>query len=294
MMIDSFLEHLQSEKRLSRHTVLAYQNDLSQFASFLQQTRDIHNVAEADYTAIRDWIVDLVETGLEPVSVNRKIASLRSFVKFLLTRGVITTDPMTRINALKTKKRLPCFVKEQDMVNLLDNQTFEETFNGCRDRLILELFYGTGIRLSELLILGEKSIDMQNQTIKVLGKRNKERVIPFSRSLVALIQKYLNVRNREVELKGHGKLFVRANGEPCYPMMIYKIVKKYLSQFSSAERRSPHILRHTYATHLLNKGADLNAVKDLLGHSSLAATQVYTHNSMEKLKKVFEQAHPKA
>lgn len=294
MMIDSFLEYLQSEKRLSRHTVLAYQNDLSQFASFLQQTRDIHNVAEADYTAIRDWIVDLVETGLEPVSVNRKIASLRSFVKFLLTRGVITTDPMTRINALKTKKRLPCFVKEQDMVNLLDNQTFEETFNGCRDRLILELFYGTGIRLSELLNLGEKSIDMQNQTIKVLGKRNKERVIPFSRSLVALIQKYLNVRNREVELKGHGKLFVRANGEPCYPMMIYKIVKKYLSQFSSAERRSPHILRHTYATHLLNKGADLNAVKDLLGHSSLAATQVYTHNSMEKLKKVFEQAHPKA
>jgi integrase/recombinase XerC len=201
---------------------------------------------------------------------------------------------MAKIRVLKTKKRLPSFVREEEMVNLLDNHIFSEDFEGWRDRLTLELFYGTGIRLSELLNLKEKSIDLSNRTIKVLGKRNKERIIPFSGSLVTIIEKYLAVRNRDVAKKNHGNLFVRANGEPCYPMMIYKTVKKYLGKFSSVEKRSPHVLRHTYATHLLNKGADLNAVKDLLGHSSLAATQVYTHNSMDKLKKVFDQAHPKA
>jgi integrase/recombinase XerC len=201
---------------------------------------------------------------------------------------------MGKINVLKTKKRLPHFVNEEDMVNLLDNHIFDATFEGARNRLILEMFYGTGIRLSELIHLKEKSIDFPNRTIRVLGKRNKERVIPFSTGLVILIEEYLAFRNREVDKKDHGNLFVRANGEPCYPMLIYKIVKKYLSEYPSVEKRSPHVLRHTYATHLLNKGADLNAVKDLLGHASLAATQVYTHNSMEKLKKVFEQAHPKA
>ncbi|HET7180243.1 MAG TPA: tyrosine-type recombinase/integrase, partial [Chryseosolibacter sp.] len=190
--------------------------------------------------------------------------------------------------------RLPTFVREDDMVNLLDNHVFNETFEGCRDRLILEIFYGTGIRLSELLSLKDSGIDLKNRTIKVLGKRNKERVIPFPAALVQVIERYRAVRNREVELKDHGNLFVRANGDKCYPMMIYKIVKRYLDKFPSVEKRSPHVLRHTYATHLLNKGADLNAVKDLLGHSSLAATQVYTHNSMEKLKKVFDKAHPKA
>ena len=293
-MIDSFLKHLQYEKRLSRNTVLAYQNDLNQLQQFLLNTQSLTDVTLADYTMIRSWIVNLVESGIEPPSVNRKIASMRTFFKFLLALDLITKDPMTKINVLKTKKRLPGFVKEEDMVNLLDNHTFEETFVGYRDRLILEMFYGTGIRLSELIHLKERSVDFRNRTIKVLGKRNKERVIPFSTSLVLIIQKYLAIRNREVELKDHGNLFVRENGDICYPMMIYKIVKKNLGDYTSVERQSPHILRHTYATHLLNKGADLNAVKDLLGHSSLAATQIYTHNSMEKLKKVFDQAHPKA
>jgi integrase/recombinase XerC len=293
-MIDSFLKHLQYEKRLSRNTVLAYQNDLHQLQQFLLQHNSLSDITLADYTMVRSWIVNLVEAGIEPASVNRKIACLRTFFKFLLSQEMINKDPMTKINVLKTKKRLPDFVKEDDMVNLLDNHIFEETFEGCRDLLILEMFYGTGIRLSELINLKERAVDFRNRTIKVLGKRNKERVIPFSSSLVLIIEKYLAIRNRQVQMKEHGNLFVRANGESCYPMMIYKIVKKYLDQFPSVEKRSPHVLRHTYATHLLNNGAELNAVKDLLGHSSLAATQVYTHNSMEKLKKVFDQAHPKA
>ncbi len=293
-MIDSFLKYLQYEKRLSPNTVLAYQIDLQQLSDFLIKEHAHHEISTASYSLIRTWIVSLVESGLEAASVNRKIACLRSFFKFLLKQEVISKDPMSKITVLKAKKRLPRFVKEDDMVNLLDNQTFDETFEGQRNRLILEIFYCTGIRLSELINLKERSIDLTNRTFKVLGKRNKERVIPFSASLVPLIENYISIRNREIEMKDHGNLFVRDDGQACYPMMIYKIVKKYLDQFPGVEQRSPHILRHTYATHLLNKGADLNAVKDLLGHTSLAATQVYTHNSMEKLKKIFEQAHPKA
>ena len=243
---------------------------------------------------IRSWIVKLVEDGIGPSSVNRKIACLRTFYKFLLRQNAITSDPMGKINVLKTSKKLPEFVKEADMVNLLDNQVFPDTFDGHRDRLILEMFYGTGIRLSELLHLKENNVDLINRTIKVLGKRNKERIIPFSTGLVLLIKDYVVIRNRAVQIKTHGNLFVTSDGEPCYPMMIYKTVRKYLDRFPTVNKRSPHVLRHTYDTHLLNKGAELNAVKDLLGHTSLAATQVYTHNSMEKLKKVFEQAHPKA
>lgn len=293
-MIDSFLKHLQYEKRASPNTVLAYQNDLQQFYDFLLTNDSQIQVQFAGYGTIRSWIVQLVESGIEAPSVNRKIACLRTFYKYLLRQEVITKDPMMKIKVLKAKKKLPGFVKESDMVNLLDNQSFADTFEGWRDRLILELFYGTGIRLSELIHLKENSINLQSRTIKVLGKRNKERVIPFSSGLVLIIEKYLTIRNREVQKKEHGNLFVTENGESCYPMMIYRTVKKYLKDFTSVEKRSPHILRHTYATHLLNKGAALNAVKDLLGHTSLAATQVYTHNSMEKLKKVFDQAHPKA
>jgi len=293
-MIDPFLKHLQFEKRLSGNTVLAYETDLQQLREFLLKTFSIDDITAADYTMVRSWIVNLVDSGIEPTSVNRKIACMRTFFKFLVARKKITKDPMTKINVLKTKKRLPGFVKEEDMVNLLDKNIFPQTFKGLRDRLILEMFYGTGIRLSELINLKEKTIDFSNRTIKVLGKRSKERVIPFSIGLVSIIKDYVVIRNREVKTKEHGNLFVKNDGGPCYPMMIYKIVKRYLAQFPSVERRSPHVLRHTYATHLLDKGADLNAVKDLLGHTSLAATQVYTHNSVERLKKVFDQAHPKA
>ncbi len=293
-MTDSFLKYLRFEKRVSPHTVTAYENDLLQFQNFLNENFSGDTIEQANYGLIRSWIVQLVEAELSPTSVNRKIASLRAFYKFLLRHEHITKDPMMKIKPLKTSKRLPTFVKEPDMVKVLDNREFDNTLEGWRDKLIIELFYATGIRLSELINLKETQVDLRNRTIKVLGKRNKERIIPFSAGLVSIIENYRSVRNREVQIKGHGLLFVTDSGEPCYPTMIYRTVKKYLDHYTTTEKRSPHVLRHTYATHLLNKGAEINAVKELLGHTSLAATQVYTHNSLDKLKKVFEQAHPKA
>lgn len=293
-MIASFLKYLQFEKRVSLHTVIAYQTDLEQFKEFIIQTFPDYTIQTADYGIIRSWIIQLVESELEATSVNRKIACLRSYYKHLRRQAIIDSDPMIKIRILKTSKKLPGFIKESEIVKLLDTVTFASTHEGWRDRLILELFYATGIRLSELIHLKESQIDLINRTIKVLGKRNKERVIPFPASIVSILEEYRAFRNREVEMKDHGFLFVTNTGEPCYPMMVYRIVKEYLNAHTSTEKQSPHILRHTYATHLLNKGAEINAVKDLLGHSSLAATQVYTHNSLEKIKKVFEQAHPKA
>ncbi len=292
-MIDSFLKYLQFEKRVSRHTLLAYKTDLQQFSAFIQTTFAEFKPEAADYGMIRSWIINLVEGKIEALSVNRKIACLRSFYKFLLRQECISKDPMLKIKGLKTKKQLPSFVNEGDMIALLDHSDFNGGFRSIREKLVLELFYATGIRLSELISLKENQIDLRNQTIKVIGKRNKERVIPFSKGIVPIINEYISIRNKEIEVKDHGFLFVTDKGEPCYPMLIYRSIKTYLKN-TSTEKQSPHVLRHTYATHLLNKGAEINAVKDLLGHSSLAATQVYTHNSMEKLKKVFDQAHPKA
>ncbi|MFN7329432.1 MAG: tyrosine-type recombinase/integrase, partial [Bacteroidota bacterium] len=226
--------------------------------------------------------------------INRKIACLRSFYKYLRKQELVAIDPMQKIKILKAPKRIPHFVKEEDANLMLDNVVFENNHEGLRDQLMLELFYGTGMRLSELINLKENRVNLKDRTLKVLGKRNKERVIPFTAHLAKLIERYVKARNLEVAKYDHGLLFVTNKGEPLYPVLVNRIVKKYLKAFTSVEKRSPHVLRHSYATHLLNKGAEINAVKDLLGHSSLAATQVYTHNSMEKLKKVFEQAHPKA
>lgn len=293
-IVESFLKYIQFEKRYSPKTVLSYQTDLKQFEDFLHQEFEGTSSQDANYGLVRSWIVNLVENKLDNLSVNRKIACLRSYYKFLLRQEVISKDPMMKIKILKTKKKLPHFVKEEDTTKLLDNVVFPEGHKGQRDKIILELLYGTGMRLAELISLKEADINTGAKTIRVLGKRNKERVIPFSVSLVPIIKEYIRLRNKEVQKQEHPYLIVTDDGAPIYPMMVNRTVKKYMKLFTSVEKKSPHVLRHTYATHLLNKGAEINAVKDLLGHSSLAATQVYTHNSMEKLKKAFDQAHPKA
>lgn len=301
-MIEQFLKYLQYEKRVSAHTTLAYKNDLDQFTKFLKDTYDSHPIEDATYGMVRSWIVTRVEEKLEETSINRKIASLRAFYKFLLREQKIEKNPMQKVRVLKAKKRLPSFVNETEINPALDNKgdkntdspkPWSDSLDDWRTRLILELFYATGIRLSELIGLKENQVNFRDRTIKVLGKRNKERIIPFPAGIVSILEGYRKVRNREVDMKDHGLLLVTDSGEALYPMMVYRVVKQHLKD-TGTQKTSPHVLRHTYATHLLNKGAEINAVKDLLGHSSLAATQVYTHNSMEKIKKAFDQAHPKA
>lgn len=299
-MIEQFLKYLQYEKRVSAHTTLAYQNDLDQFTQFLRDTYEDHPTQDATYGMVRSWIITLVDAQLSSSSVNRKIASLKAFYKFLLREQRIEKNPMQKIRVLKTPKRLPSFVKENDIAEVLDHKQYKkekvewsDSLEDWRKRIILELFYATGIRLSELIGLKENQINLRDRTIKVLGKRNKERVVPFPAGIVTILEGYRKVRNRDVDMKDHGLLLVTDSGEALYPMMVYRIVKQHLKD-TGTQKTSPHVLRHTYATHLLNKGAEINAVKDLLGHSSLAATQVYTHNSMEKIKKAFDQAHPKA
>ena len=293
-MVKSFLKYLEFEKRYSRHTVISYRTDLDQLSSYLDSNYNNTAIESADFRMLRAWLISLIEAGIQPRSVNRKIATLRSYYKFLRKQGLISTDPMLKVKVLKSKKTLPQFVNESEIVSLLDGHDFGDDFPGIRDKLLLELLYGTGIRLSELIGLKNSDVNLRESTIKVLGKRNKERIIPLNRELVNLINRYREIKKTGQTENDGPYLIVNNDGGKCYPMMVYRTVKKYLDIFSAVEKKSPHVLRHTFATHLLNKGADLNAVKDLLGHSSLAATQVYTHNSLEKLKKVFDQAHPKA
>jgi len=294
-MTDSFINYLEFEKRASRHTVLAYQKDLAQFGEFFMLSFAKEDISTAGHPEIRAWIIDLVDQGLSATSVNRKIATLRSFYKFLMRSEEITKDPTYKIRSLKTPKRLPEFVQEEAINKVLDELQFEPTFDGQRDKMVMEFLYLTGVRLSELLGLKWKDIDLYGEGVKVFGKRKKERIIPITTGLKKNIVSYQKVFLETFSnLQDSDYFIVINNREQAYPMMIYRIVRKHLDLFAQTTKRSPHLLRHTFATHLLNKGADLNAVKDLLGHANLAATQVYTHNSMEKLKAVFEQAHPKA
>jgi len=291
-MIDTFLKYLRFEKRYSEHTLTAYRKDLTQLEIFLSEEFETSDFKEVQHAHLRNWMVSLMESGLEPKSVNRKMASVKAFYKFLLAREYVASNPTGRLKSLKVDKKLPSFVRESEMITLLDQIEFSKDFFGARDRLILELLYATGIRLTELINLSDPDVNLYQGSIKVLGKRNKERVIPMAEFIVKSIKEYQQLRNAEFGFCDY--LLVTDSGNKLYPMMVYRIVKKYLDQVTTIAKRSPHVLRHTFATHLLNKGADLNAVKDLLGHTSLAATQVYTHNSMEKLKSVFDQAHPKA
>ena len=290
---ESFFKYLQYEKRYSKHTVRSYATDLSQFFNFLESEFPDVQPEDAEHYQLRGWIVKLMEEKLDPRSVNRKISTLRAYYKFLLKREIIVSNPTVKLKVLKRSAKLPRFVKEDDMMALLERVEYENSFTGKRDQLVLELLYGTGIRLSELLGLKEIDIHFGKSEIKVLGKRNKERIIPLTPSLSDLTREY--IRYKKETLPGADDvLIVKDNGKAAYPMLVYRTVKKYLGLFTTLDKRSPHILRHTFATHLLNKGAELNAVKELLGHANLAATQVYTHNSLEKLKEVHKQAHPKA
>jgi len=293
-MVSYFLQHIKYEKRLSPHTVTAYEGDLKQFSIFLQFQYEFKEPDKADFQMIRSWIVALVDEKIENRSINRKIATLRTFYNFLLRHKTIAANPMLKIRALKTDKTLPKYVEEKTMENLLDDMQFSDDFSGFRDKLVIELLYGTGMRLAELIGLKITDLNLYNNTLMVLGKRNKQRVIPVNKSLVEAIKKYLTLRTDISDDTTNTYLILTDSGTQAYPMFIQRLVKKYLSLVTSLDQRSPHVLRHTFATHLLNRGADLNAIKDLLGHTSLAATQVYTHNSIEKLKKVFKQAHPKA
>ncbi|MGY6744806.1 MAG: tyrosine-type recombinase/integrase [Cecembia sp.] len=294
-MLDSFINYLEYEKRASAHTVLAYRKDLEQFSEFCQTAFEKADIAQAEHAEIRAWIIDLVEEGLSSTSINRKIATLRSFYKFLLRSDEISKDPTYKIKALKTPKRLPEFVQEEAIEKILDEFQYEDTFEGQRDRMVMEFLYLTGVRLSELIALKWRDINLASDSVKVFGKRKKERIIPINNVLKKNIVSYKKVFEETFSNVDHSDYFiVSIKKEQAYPMKIYRIVRQYLDLFAQTQKRSPHLLRHTFATHLLNKGADLNAVKDLLGHANLAATQVYTHNSMEKLKAVFEQAHPKA
>ena len=293
MLTDSILDYLRYERNYSEKTVLAYGEDISQLREFAQEEIGDFNPAEVTPELIREWIVSLMDKGYASTSVNRKLSSLRSFYKFLLKKKVVLVDPLRKITGPKNKKPLPSFLKENEMNRLLDDTDFGEGFEGCRDHLIIEMFYATGIRLSELIGLDDKDVDFSASLLKVTGKRNKQRLIPFGDELKEGMLEYVNVRNEQV-LESGGAFFVRKNGERLYKNLVYNLVKRNLSKVVTLKKRSPHVLRHTFATTMLNNEAELGAVKELLGHSSLATTEIYTHTTFEELKKVYKQAHPRA
>lgn len=293
--ITQHLDYLRFERRMSPNTVIAYQGDLEQFAQYAEQAFQISDLLAVDADVIRTWILTMMEEGITTRSINRKICCLKSFFNYHLKVGHITENVMRQVVAPKVSKRLPHFVEKNDMEKLFSSDLFEENFEGCRDRAIMELFYATGMRLSELLNIKLSDIDFYEQNVKVLGKRNKERIIPISNVAKSALEKYFSVYEEQFgEMNKNCCIFVTDKNKKMYPKAIYNIVRKYLDCVTTIDKRSPHVLRHTFATHLLNNGADINAIKEILGHSSLAATQVYTHNSIEKLKSIYKQAHPRA
>jgi integrase/recombinase XerC len=294
---DTFVSYLQHEKRYSAHTILAYETDLKQFIDFLQSQYQIGLPSEASHFIIRSWIVSLMENKLDPRSVNRKITTLRTLYRFLVRQGTVLKNPMLKVQAPKTKKKLPEYVDEEKMERLLETSSeVMGDFESVRNYLMVDFFYRTGVRLSELIGLKVSDVNLYSLTITVLGKRNKVRQIPITNSFKTILQEYLKLRLQFLAEVGAESpyFFVGNTGNKMYPGFVYRIVKSSISQVSTGKKKSPHILRHSFATAMLNHGADINAIKEILGHSSLAATQVYTHNSIEKLKEVYKQAFPKA
>jgi integrase/recombinase XerC len=287
-VVNFFLKHLQVERRLSPLTLRSYEIDLLQFLDFLAPENLLVNQIKSQ--TIRAWLVALSNQGIQNRSINRKLATLRTFYKYLQRRGDVTDNPMQTIRMVKTSKTLPTYLRESEMEQVFAQQEIpKNTFEEVRDQLVLMLLYGTGMRLAELIQLTHQQVNLSAKTLRVIGKRNKERIIPMPMILVDLVKHYQALNPFQSQY-----LLLTDKGEPCYPMFVQRLVKKYLGEVSTLEKLSPHVLRHSYATHLLNRGADLNAIKELLGHANLAATQVYTHNSMEKLKEIYKQAHPKA
>lgn len=290
MPITQFLNHIQKNKRYSIHTLKAYESDLIQLKLYLQSQYELELI-EANSASLRSWIVQLLESGIENKTINRKISTLKSFYKYLLKEELISTNPTGKLVSPKLGSTLPSFVREKEMTNLLDQFQFENSFKGIRDKIIIEILYSSGIRLSELIQLKVGDVDLSQSQMKVLGKRNKERIIPIHRRLLLGIKEYLVERKTIAE---DLNLFVTDSGKKMYPKFVYRKVNYYLGQVTTASKKSPHVLRHTFATHMLNNGAELNTIKEILGHANLSATQVYTHNTIEKLRNIYKQAHPRA
>lgn len=293
MDIQPFINYIQFEKRYSQHTIRAYTDDLEQFSLFLNEDYGPMELPDIKVTYIRTWLASLKEQGLTTKSLNRKISTLKSFFKFHLRQGTISADPTATVIMPKIHKRLPAFVTEKDIERLFSQVAFPEDWNGITERLVLQILYQTGLRLSELINLKEGQVDTYTNTIKILGKGNKERVLPCNKQLIGEITTYIQAKKTQLPEANASVVLVDAKGKALYGRWVYACVTKYLAQVTTLEKRSPHVLRHTFATHLVNNGAELNAVKELLGHSSLAATQVYTHNTIDRLKEVYRKAHPK-
>ena len=294
LLVQPFLDFLKFEKRYSQHTVISYQTDLTGFFDFIIIQFGETPLNQITHTFIRSWLASLKDEGLSAKSINRKISTLKSFFKYQVKIGAVKQTPMAKVVSPKAEKRLPNFVADKDITTLFEHVEFPDTWKGQTERLLLSLFYQTGMRLNEAIQLKEGSVNFSNNTLKVLGKGNKERVIPIQKELKNELQDYLKKKKTNFDSSASDNLLVSEKGKPLQPRAVYTSVKAYLSLVTTIQKRSPHVLRHTFATHLMNNGADLNAVKELLGHSSLAATQVYTHNTIEKLKNIYKKAHPKA
>ena len=294
LWLDSFLDYLRYERNYSEDTVIAYRTDILQLQSFCKGADGEFDATKIAPEDVREWIVYMMDKAYTATSINRKLSSLRSFYKFLMRTGKLVQDPLSKVVGPKNKKMLPVFLKESEMDRLLDDVPFKDNFKGCRDRMILVMFYETGIRLSELIGLNDADVDFSASVVKVTGKRNKQRLIPFGEELENEIRYYISVRNEAVPVRAENAFFVRETGERLYSSLVWRIVKRNLSKVVTVKKRSPHVLRHTFATTMLNHHAELNAIKELLGHESLAATEVYTHTAFEELKKVYNQAHPRA
>nr|WP_321373867.1 tyrosine-type recombinase/integrase [uncultured Bacteroides sp.] len=293
MLIDPFLNFLQYEKNYSEKTINSYRVDLIQLEENIKNNSEELTLTEVDADIIRQWIIDLTKKGYTASSVNRKLSSLRSFYKFLLLKQEIVKDPTRKINGPKKKKPLPIFLKEKEINKILEETDFKEGFIGIRDQMIIEMFYATGIRLSELIGLNNKDINFEDSLIKVKGKRNKERLIPFGDELKESMLNYISVRDETITVKSEA-FFIKENGERLYNALVDRLVKRQLSKVVTLKKKSPHVLRHTFATAMLNNEANLNAIKEILGHASLAATEVYTHTTFEELKNIYKLAHPRA